>query len=110
VHADLIIALRNQGLLIETASEAGLARADDEAIFAHVKRTAQILLTADKDFGNIVRFDFKAMRGVVLIDVDRMSRETILRRTLAFFSGVSERRLHGTLWIVGIRGLKTWPK
>ncbi len=110
VHADLVEALRQQGHRIQLAAEAGLARADDDAIFHHAVKTSQILLTMDKDFGNIVRFDVRHCRGIVLIDIDRMSRSFLIRRALDFFSRTAEERLQGSLWMIGIKGIKNWPR
>ncbi|MBI5748906.1 MAG: DUF5615 family PIN-like protein, partial [Nitrospinae bacterium] len=84
-NIDVIEALRSLHIRIETALEAGLNSAEDTEIFTHSLKTSSILLTFDKDFGNIIRFKIRESHGIVIVYVEGMSREEILRRTINFF-------------------------
>lgn len=110
VNRDIIEALRSLHIQIETALEAGLESATDAEIFTHALKTSSILLTFDKDFGNIIRFKIRKSHGIVIVYVEGMPREEILRRTINFFQHVSAEKLKARLFIIESDGIRIWPK
>lgn len=110
VHTDVVEALRKMEVEVERAIDKELEEAPDEEIFKYILKTSQILLTFDRDFGNIIRFDIESSRGVVVIYIERMSRARIIERTVKFFKEIEENELRGKLFIVEPERIRAWPK
>src|SRR5688572_14034665 len=64
--AGVFRALRSSGHEVVAVAEIS-PRADDEAVLELARREQQILLTEDKDFGQLVYADQQATGGVILI-------------------------------------------
>src|SRR5262245_12705884 len=64
--AAVVRALRGQGLEVMAVAEIS-PRADDEAVLELARSEQRILLTEDKDFGQLVYADQYATGGVILI-------------------------------------------
>lgn len=101
VHIDLISALKRGGHNVKTARDAGFAGADDSAIFRFAAEDKRILLTFDRGFGDVFRFNIKQSKGIVIILVGQMEREEIINNTLSFFAFIVEHNISGKLAIVG---------
>ena len=110
VNTDVVNALRENGFEIERASEKDLDKATDEEIFSYVLKRKQVLLTFDKDFGNIVRFNIRQSKGIVIVYVERMDKKQIMDKTVAFFKKIKEKFLKGTLFIVEHDDIRIWPR
>lgn len=59
--------LRKLGYDVETVTEQKLESQDDEKIFEYAKKSNRILLTFDKDFGNIFRFPLGSHPGIIIV-------------------------------------------
>lgn len=110
VHTDVIDALRKLGVELQTAKEVGLAFSSDEKIFNFVLKSSQILLTFDKHFGNILRFDIRKLAGVVIVYIDEMPKQMIPERIVEFFKSIKESELRGKLFIIEPTRIRIWPK
>ena len=74
-------ALRAAGFDVLSVAEA-LAGADDEGVIALALREGRILLTEDKDFGQLVFAAGRKSVGVVLIRFPASARSTVAARML----------------------------
>lgn len=108
IHTDIIRALISAGFEVERAIDKGLADASDREIFKHIIKSSQILLTFDKDFGNIIRFNIEDSKGVVIIYVENMNRKEIIYRVVNFFQNITERKLKGSLFIIEPQRIRIW--
>jgi predicted nuclease of predicted toxin-antitoxin system len=115
VHTEVVEALREFGFKVERAGEVGLEASSDEEVFDYIIKTSQVLLTFDRGFGNILRFNIRRSAGVVIFHLEayrrRLSREVIIKRVIGFFSRIKQRNLKGRLFVVDIFGrIRIWPK
>src|SRR3989338_8592835 len=108
IHKDLISALKNAGIQVQHASDVQLEQTTDIDIFDHAAKQKSILLTFDKDFGNILRFSIRNAFGIVIIYMDDMTKEEISRCTLQFFKKFSESQLKGKLFVVERDKIRAW--
>jgi len=103
-------ALRNQGFSVERAYEAKLHRSSDEQIFAHAQSHSQVLVSFDRDFANILRFDIPRSHGIAIFEIEGLSRETIAERMVAFFKSPDLKKIKGKIKIVHRSGkISCWP-
>ena len=109
VHTDVVEALIQNGIQVERVIERGLAKATDEEIFNYILKNSRILLTFDKDFGNIVRFDIKSSKGVVIAYIEAMSKKEIIDKVTDFFRRFDKEKLKNRLFIIEPKRIRTWP-
>src|SRR3989338_6164643 len=110
VNTEVVEALRNSACQVKTAREEKLDRASDNEIFGYCLKNSLVLLTFDKDFGNIIRFNIRKSQGLVVVYVEGMSREKILKRTINFFQHVTAKKLKSRLFIIESESIRIWPK
>lgn len=101
IYADFILKLRSNGIDVLTAKDAGLKGKDDETIFAFAQKQKRILLTFDRGFGDIFRFNIKRSHGVIIVLINQMNSSEIPNITLLFISTTKEQNLRGKLVIIG---------
>lgn len=106
IHLDLANVLRQVGLDVLTVDEARLSGASDQAVFRAAVKKKRILLTFDRGFGDIFRFDISSSFGVVIILIGQMTRRETVDLPLAFFSFQKGRSLAGKLAIIGKRRIR----
>src|SRR6266705_1109802 len=95
VPGDCIAALRQRGHDVLWIREAARG-IPDEAVLAKAQSEARLLITFDKDFGELVFHRGKAVsRGIVLFRLRKLSPEFIARRVVQILE--IYRRLGGQL-------------
>lgn len=103
--------LRQLGADVLTASEAGMERATDEEVFNYALAEKRILINFDRHFINIARFNIKAGAGVVIFEIERLSKETIKKRIVGFFADKTAAYFKGCIFVVDLAGeINVWPK
>ena len=105
VDQPIVSRLRADGHLVEAVSELSPGITDDEVLSRATDRGA-VLLTADKDFGELVYRQGRASTGVVLIRLSGLSAEIkahivsrVVQGHTAEFSGSFSVIQHGQLRI-----------
>lgn len=93
--------MRRHGHDVVTVRDERLAGASDEVVFAACVSEGRILITLDRDFGQVLRFPPSRSAGIVLLDPGTpASVATILRRLDDFLRTAASRAVSGELWIV----------
>src|SRR3989344_5222291 len=110
VHRDVVEAMRDAGHRVERALDAGHHKSSDEEIFNYARKTTQVLLTFDKDFGNIVRFEINKSHGVVIVYIENMAKKDVSEHAVRFFNQTNMKRLRGSLWLIKPNVITRWPK
>ena len=111
VHSGAVTALGQARFDVERAIENGFENSSDEEIFDYILKNSKILLTFDRDFGNVLRFNIRDSKGVIIFYIENLWKETIIQRVLNFFSKFKERNLRSKLFIIDISGrIRIWPK
>ena len=108
INTDVVEELRRFGFKVELASEKGLSKASDQEIFHYVLKHKRVLLTFDKDFGNIIRFNIKACEGTVIVYVEGLTKSEIAKRAAAFFKKATAKILRGGLFIIEPDRVRIW--
>lgn len=102
VNTDVIGGLREAGLDVLTVREAGLIGTDDEAVFKFAIENKRVLLSFDRGFGDIFRFNIKRSYGVMVVLVGQMRKGEIIRIILGFLAVLGKRAsFRGKLAILG---------
>lgn len=93
--------MRNKNFDVLTIKEAGLTGSEDEIIFDFAFKNKRALLTFDRGFGDIFRFNISKSSGVIIILVNQIFREEIADILLNFISFIKSSDLKGKLVIIG---------
>ena len=111
VGKSFIEPLRRAGIDVLMAIDVRLDRASDKEIFEYASAKKRVLISFDRDFINVVRFDIKSGAGIVIFEIDRLSRETIQKRIADFFQSNGVSRLKGRLFVIDSAGsINVWPR
>src|SRR3989338_9189703 len=100
IPTDIVLALRQEGFEITTVKEAGLIGADDDVVFDFALDKSLILITFDRGFGDIFRFNISKSAGIIIVLINRMSKEDIVPIIINFILFSRDRDLSGQLALV----------
>jgi predicted nuclease of predicted toxin-antitoxin system len=93
--------LAEQGHDVETVYSEGLSGSADEIIFHVCATEGRVLITLDRDFGEVLRFPPEESAGIVILDLGpRASPQRMLDRLRDFVAVAAQNDVHGSLWIV----------
>lgn len=101
VNTDIVLVLRQSGFDVLTVKEAKLTGFDDETIFNFACSSKRILLTFDRGFGDIFRFNISKSSGIIVMLISQMSRDEIVGIILKFVFLIQSHGLDGKLAIIG---------
>lgn len=102
INWDIIFALRQKGFNILTVKDAGLTGSDDETIFKFACENKRILLTYDRGFGDIFRFNISESNGIIIVLTGQMKKDEIVNIILSFMFTINKQPdLCGKLVIIG---------
>jgi predicted nuclease of predicted toxin-antitoxin system len=84
-----------------TVREQGLRGAPDEGVFNVSAREDRVLITLDRDLGQVLRFPLEASAGIVIIEVGpRASHRTLIEWTRELLAILEAQSPERALWIV----------
>jgi predicted nuclease of predicted toxin-antitoxin system len=93
--------LRDAGHEVATVYEEELSGFSDERIYRACCDEGRVLVTLDRDFGQVQRFPPRNMAGIVVLELGGAASAALLQARITEFLRLAERRaVSGTLWIV----------
>jgi predicted nuclease of predicted toxin-antitoxin system len=101
VYACTARTLRAGGHDVLCAADAGLAGAPDADLLAAAERENRVLVTRDRDFGNLV-FVRRAGSGVIYLRVSPATVQAVHRQLNAVLAAYSEQDLHEAFVVVEV--------
>jgi predicted nuclease of predicted toxin-antitoxin system len=86
---------------VATVAMQGLSGSDDASLFQVCGAEGRVLITLDRDFGEILRFAPEDTAGIAILDCrGRLSPKAILARIKALVALLATESIDGRLWIV----------
>ena len=95
--------LREHGHDVLSISEYALGITDDE-VLKIAREQDRIILTHDRDFGNVLRLNVDEYAGILLLRLRDQSPDHVLDRLVSFIANNPAETLRGSLIIVGSMG------
>jgi len=93
--------LAERGHDVSTVRDQRLSGSPDEKIFEVCAAEGRVLVTLDRDFGEVLRFPPDRSAGTVILDLGpRASPQRLLDRLKDFLAVAEEQDVRGSLWIV----------
>lgn len=90
--------LRDAGYDVVHVLDAGYAGKPDEDIIRFARRAGRVIVTHDRDFGNVLRFPVATHAGVILLRLRNQSPQNTLAHLLRFLR--SRKGIFGKLVII----------
>ena len=93
--------LKVAGHDVMTVRDQSLRGVSDQALFEVCATERRVLITLDRDFGQVLRFPPDDTAGIVVLDLGpRPTHAGLLARLRSFLSLVESRKTTGELWII----------
>ena len=93
--------LRDQGFAVLEVRESGLRGRADQEVFEFAQKERAAIITADLDFGNVLRFRLGSHYGIVIVHFPNEISTTELNRQFSRqFAELSEKDFKGNLIIL----------
>lgn len=93
--------LIENGFDVQSVQDENLCGTTDENLFNYSKKDQRCLITLDKDFSDIIRFNPENSYGIVVLRIqDRISVDTILKMLKNFIEYSKKESPQNNLWIV----------
>ena len=93
--------LSSAGHDVMTVREQSLQGAKDETLFRICAAEGRVLITLDRDFGQVLRFPPEKSAGIVILDTGpRPTQQGLLDRMHDFLATLATQPLDRKLWIV----------
>jgi len=96
----VIRALRAEGFPVISVHEADLISAPDEEILKAAQKANAIILTHDKDFGNLIRQLDQLHGGVILLRFRNQSPNNVIKHLIPFLRAVRGKNLQNRLTVM----------
>jgi predicted nuclease of predicted toxin-antitoxin system len=101
------IILRKHRYEVKDIRDYGLRGAEDEKVYEFAQREEAVILTGDRDFGNILRFPLGSHFGIVVAHFpNEMPNIEINRHLIGRFKGLSEDEFKGNLIVIDPRKIR----
>lgn len=93
----------------ESTGKTGLTSEPDETVFHFAQKNEQVLLTFDKDFGDVRKFDPRKSFGIVIVYVENFGRQGLITETKQFFEDKTAGSLQGKGYIIEPGRVRQFP-
>lgn len=95
----VIDALKKEKFNVLSVYEKGLSAAPDEKILKTAQKEKRIILTHDKDFGNLVRQSYQSHGGVILLRLRNQSPQNVIHNLIPFLKEIKLDKIKNRLVI-----------
>lgn len=108
IHKDIIDGLRAEKYQVKTVKEENLNGFSDERIFQHARKRKWILLTFDRGFGDIFRFNHSKNEGTIILLIKNIKKDEICLILKNFLK--LDLNIKGKLTIIGKKKIRISEK
>ena len=95
----VVESLRIEKFDVLSVFEEKLSGASDEKIIKIAKKQKRIILTHDKDFGNLIRQPYQSHSGIILLRLRNQSPRNVVRHLIPFLKKIKPNRIKSRLVI-----------
>jgi predicted nuclease of predicted toxin-antitoxin system len=106
VNRDMAAQLKKLGHVCRHAGDVGMARATDAEIVAEAKRTGEIILTHDLDYGHLLAFSGEEGPSVVILRLRDLHTEEVVSRLDAVWNEIEASLLEGAIVSLSDKSLR----
>lgn len=97
IRREMIAPLQERGHICRHVGDIGMSRAKDIDIVAEAKRTGEVILTHDLDYGHLLAFSGDHAPSVIILRLRDLRHEEILSRLDSVWSEIEPPLKHGAI-------------
>lgn len=102
----VVEALRKEGFNVLSIYEEKLSGISDEKILKLAQKEKRIILTHDKDFGNLVHKPYQTHGGVILLRLRNQSPQNVINHLIPFLKKVKPSKIKNRLVVFQERKIR----
>lgn len=80
VHRDMTTPLKERGHICRHVGDIGMSRAKDVEIVAEAKKTGEVIMTHDLDYGHLLAFSGERAPSVIILRLRNLRTDEIISR------------------------------
>lgn len=100
IATSVVHALRNSGFNVKDIKEEGLYGTSDEEIIKLANKEDRIIITHDKDFGNVIRNEMVKHSGIILVRLKNQNPANTKRMILNILNSDIRDKLRYNLTVI----------
>lgn len=106
VNRDMTAPLEKRGHVCRHAGNIGMSRAKDVEIVAEAKRTREVIITHDLDYGHLLAFSGESAPSVLILRLRDLRTDEILSRFDAVWSEIETPLTEGAIVSLSDKSLR----
>ena len=106
VHRDMAAPLKKRGHVCRHVGDIGLSRAKDVEIVAEAKRTGEVIITHDLDYGHLLAFSGEKAPSVIILRLRDLGLDEVLSRLDSVWKEIESPLLDGAIVSLSDKSLR----
>ncbi|HLA87513.1 MAG TPA: DUF5615 family PIN-like protein [Anaerolineales bacterium] len=106
VHRDMTAPLEKRGHVCRHVGDIGMSRAKDVEIVAEAKRTGEITITHDLDYGHLLAFSGESAPSVIILRLRDLRTDEIMSRLDAVWKDIESPLMDGAIISLSDKSLR----
>lgn len=106
VNRDMTAQLQKRGHVCRHIGDIGMSRATDVEIVAEAKRTKEIILTHDLDYGHLLAFSGEKAPSVIILRLRDLRTDEVIVRLDAVWKEIESPLMQGAIISLSDRSLR----
>jgi len=106
VNREMAAQLQERGHVCRHVGDMGMSRATDTEIVAEAKRTNEVILTHDLDYGHLLAFSGEKAPSVVILRLRNLQTDEVMSRLDAVWKDIESPVLEGAIVSLSDKSLR----
>jgi len=106
VHRDMAAPLKKRGHVCRHVGDIGMSRAKDVEIVAEAKRTGEVIITHDLDYGHLLAFSGEKAPSVIILRLRNLRTGEVMSRFDAVWKEIESPLVDGAVVSLSDRSLR----
>jgi len=106
VHRDMAAPLKKRGHVCRHVGDIGLSRAKDVEIVAEAKRTGEVIITHDLDYGHLLAFSGEKAPSVIILRLRDLGLDEVLSRLDSVWKEIESPLMDGAIVSLSDKSLR----
>jgi len=106
IHRDMAAPLKKRGHVCRHVGDIGLSRAKDVEIVAEAKRTGEVIITHDLDYGHLLAFSGEKAPSVIILRLRDLGLDEVLSRLDSVWKEIESPLMDGAIVSLSDKSLR----
>ena len=106
IHREMAAPLEKRGHVCRHVGDIGMSRAKDVEIVAEAKKTGEVIMTHDLDYGHLLAFSGESAPSVIILRLRDLRTDEIMSRLDAVWKDIESPLLEGAIVSLSDKSLR----